>query len=209
MYKLSATVYWRYMYWVVFMCSYMHFHSLYCSLCTIITIICLVMTMLINIVLILTTIWTLVGNMSHLSWLFTIIECLQHASIWTSLRQYEVVLEDTISILSLGLSTIDWANYFWSIILQVLHESGLSVIHSILRWMMTVLLVGVVESWCSCVRSGAEITLIHLILFVHQYYAVILLMSLTVSSFEAAINSTSNWASSVWELTSCLFIWLV
>ena len=194
------------MLWVC-MCSYMHFHSLYCSLCTIITIICLIMTMLINVVLILTTIRTLVGNMSHLSWLFTIIECLQHACIWTSLWQYEVVLEDTI--LSISLSTIDWANYFWSIILQVLHESGLSIIHSILRWMMTVLLVWIVESRCCCVRSGAEITLIHLILFVHQDYTVILLMSLTVTSFEAAINSTSDWASSIRELSSCLFIWLV
>jgi hypothetical protein len=194
------------MLWVVSGSSYMHFHSLYRPLCTIITIICLVMTMLVNVVLILTTIRSLVGNMSHLSWLFTIIECLQHSCIWTSLWQYEVVLEDTI--LSICLSTVDWANYFWSIILQVLHESGLSIIHSILRWMM-LLLVGVVESWSCCIRSGAEIALIHLILFVHQDYTIILLMTLAVTSFKTSINSTSNWSSSIRELSSCLFVWLV
>ena len=69
------------------------------------------------------------------------------------------------------------------------------------------LLVWVVESWCSSVWSSAETTLIHLILFVHEYYTVILLMA--ISSFKAAIDGTSNWPSSVWELTSCLFVWLV
>jgi len=113
-YKLSAIVYFRYVFSdFVIMSSYMHFHSLYCPLCTIITIICLVIRMLINIG------WHLtIGprvHASHLSWLFTIIECFQHTSIWASLWQYKVVLE--YPILSIVLSTIDWADYLWSIIL--------------------------------------------------------------------------------------------
>jgi len=186
------------------MSSYMHFHSLYSPFRTIITIICLVVTMWINIAIDLTTTRSSgVGYVSHLSWLFTIIECFHHTSIWTTFRQNKVVIEYAI----LGsLRTILITNYFRSIILKILHESGLGVIHLILRWLL-LLLVWVVESWCSSIRSGAETTLIHLILFVHEYYTVILLMA--ISSFKASIDGTSNWSSSIWELTSGLFVWLV
>ena len=30
-----------------------------------------------------------------------------------------------------------------------------------------------------------------------------------ISSFKAAIYSTNNWSTSIWELTSCLFVWFV
>lgn len=116
-YKLSAIVYFRYLFSdFVIMSSYVHFHSLYCPLCTIITIICLIMRMGINVARHLIRIRVgRIGYVTHLSWLFTIIECFQHTSIWTSLWQYEIVLE--YAILTTNLSTIDWANYFWSIIL--------------------------------------------------------------------------------------------
>lgn len=190
----------------VFVSSYVHFHSLYCPLCTIITIICLIMGMRINVWSHLTIIrirW--VSYVSHLSWLFTIIEGFQHTGIWTTLWQYEVVVEDTR--LSVCLSIVLWANNFRSIILKILHESGLSIIHNILRWLMLLLLFWIVESWCCSIWSSAETTLIHLILFVHEYNTVILLV--IIASFEASIYSSSNWSSTIWKLTSCLFIWLV
>ena len=87
-----------------------------------------------------------------------------------------------------------------------MHEPCLSIIHNILWWLL-LLLIWIVKSWCSCVRSSAEITLIHLILFVHQYYTVILLV--TIACFETSINSSYDRTSTVWELTSCLFIRLI
>ena len=168
-YKLSALCISLFLFsdWFM-MSSYMHFHSLYCPLCTIITIICLIVRMRINVVghSTLIRVASLVGYVTHLSWLFTIIESFQHTSIWTALWQYEVVLEYAILSVS-SLSTVDWANNFWSILINVLHESGLSIIHDILRWLLLLLLVWIVESWCSSIRSRAKTTLIHLILFVH------------------------------------------
>ena len=194
--------------------SYMHFHSLNCPLCTIITIICLIMRMWIYVgwhILSMSICWRCsTGYVSHLSWLFTIIECLQHTGIWTTLRKYEIVLENAVlTTITRLVCTIDWANYFWSIILQILHESRLlSIVHDILRWLL-LSLVWVVESWCSSIWTGAETTLIHLILFVHKYYTVILLVTLWIACFKACINCTSNWTSAIRELTSSLFVWLV
>ena len=147
---------------------------------------------------------TTVCYVTHLSWLFTIIESFQHSSIGASLWKYEVVLE--YAVLAANLSTIDWANYFWSIILKILHESGLGVVHDILRRLS--LLVWVVESWCSGVGSSAEATLIHLILFIHKNYTVILLVT-RIGCLKATVYCTSNRASTIRELTSSLFIRLV
>ena len=61
--------------------------------------------------------WLLVCYISHLGWLFTIIECLKHTSIRASFWKYEIVLEDSILATTTNLSTVDGANYFWSIIL--------------------------------------------------------------------------------------------
>ena len=184
--------------------SYVHFHSLYGSLGTIITIIRLVMRVGIN-VLRHTRSCLLVCYVSHLSWLFTIIKSFEHSSIGTSFGKYEVVLENAILSLT-NLGTIDWTNDLWSIILKVLHETSLSIVHDILRRIL--LFIWVVESWCSCVWSGAKVWLVHLILFVHQNYAVILLVT-WVTTFETTINSSSNGATTVWELTSGLLIRLV
>ena len=200
-------MYFRYVRFLLW-CSYVHFHSLYCPLCTIITIICLIMWMWINVSRHMITIRLSrsIGYVSHLSWLFTIIECFQHASIWASLWEYEVVLE--YAVLSSNLSTIDWANYFGSIILKVLHKSGLGVVHDILRRLLLLLLIWIIESRCSGVWSGAETTLIHLVLFIHKDYTVILLVT-WIACFKASIHCTSNWASAIWELTSRLFVRLV
>lgn len=82
-------MYFRYLLSVWFiLSSYVHFHSLYGPLCTIIAIaiICLIMGMRINVVSLSTSIRvTLVDHITHLSWLFTIIERFQHAGIWTTL----------------------------------------------------------------------------------------------------------------------------
>jgi len=182
--------------------SYMHFHPLYCPLCTIITIICLIMTMLIKIILHLTS-RSLIGYIPHLCWLFTIIECLQHACVWTTFSLQEVVLEYTI--LSISLRTIHWANYFWAIILDILHESSLCIIHRILWWML--LFVRIVKSRSSCVWSSAETALVHLILFILQHYTVVLLM--TITCFKWSINSSGYWSTTIRELSSCLFVWLI
>ena len=184
--------------------SYVHFHSLYGSLGTIITIICLIMRVGINVL------WhtgssLLVCYISHLSWLFTIIKSFEHSSIRASFRKYEVVLENAILSLT-NLGTIDWTNDLWSIILKVLHETSLSIVHDILRRIL--LFIWVVESWCSSVWSGAKVWLVHLILFVHQNYAVILLVT-WIATFETTINCSSNWATTIWELASSLLIRLV
>ena len=50
------------------------------------------------------------------------------------------------------------------------------------------LLVRVVESRGSGVWSSAETALVHLILFIHQHYTVVLLMA--VASLKRAINGT-------------------
>ena len=141
----------------------MHFRSLYGALGTIITIICLIMRVGIS-VLRHTRTLLLVCYVSHLSWLFTIIKSFEHSSIGTSFRKYEVILEDTVLSLT-NLSTIDWSNNFWSIILEVLHETSLSIVHDILRRIL--LFVWVVESWCSSVWSSTKVRLIHLVLLVH------------------------------------------
>ena len=157
-------MYFRYLFHdCVIISSYMHFHSLYCPFCTIITIICLVLRMLINVGRHVIISLLSACYVTHLCWLFTIIECFQHTSIWTTFREYEVVLEYTI--LTSNLRAIDWTNYFWSIILKILHESCLGIVHDILRWLL--LLVWIVESWCSSIWTGTETTLIHLILFIH------------------------------------------
>ena len=89
--------------------------------------------------------------------------------------------------------------------LHVLHKSCTSIVH-ILRWLM--LFVGIVEAWCCGIRTSTETALVHLVLvFVHQHYAVILL--LIVASFKASINGSSNRATSIWELASLLFVWLI
>ena len=50
------------------------------------------------------------------------------------------------------------------------------------------LLVGVVEARGSGVGPSAETALVHLILFIHQHYTVVLLMA--VAGFKRPINGT-------------------
>jgi hypothetical protein len=71
------------------------------------------------------------------------------------------------------LVSIHSTNYFWTIILNVLHESGTSIIHVLWRML---LLIWIVESGSSCVGSSAETALVHLILFINQHYTVVLSM---------------------------------
>ena len=187
--------------------SYVHFHSLYGSLGTIIAIICLIMRMRINVLghMVRTRSSLLVSHISHLSWLFTIIKSFEHSSIGTTFRKYKVILEDAVLSLT-NLGTIDWSNDFGSIILEVLHETSLSIVHYVLRRIL--LFVWIIESWCSCVWSSAKVWLVHLVLLIHQYYTVILLVT-WVAAFKASINCTSNGSSTIRKLTSCLLVWFV
>ena len=69
------------------------------------------------------------------------------------------------------------------------------------------LLVWVVEARRSGVGPSAETALVHLILFIHQHYTVVLLM--TVPSLKRPIYGPSYRAASIREFTSCLFVWFV
>ena len=90
--------------------------------------------------------------------LFAIIEGLQHARVGTSFGQQEVVLENA----STGLLLWGSLSEFWrSVILQVLHETGLSFVHNIIV-MRSALFRWVVEPRGSCVRVGAEAAVVQI-----------------------------------------------
>ena len=91
----------------------MHFHTLNSFSCTVITIVLMICV--------------------NISWylcilagcrLLRIVECLKHASVWTSFGQYKVVLI---------YATLSLASPLVTVCLNILHESGLSIIHHILR----------------------------------------------------------------------------
>lgn len=84
------------------MASYVHFHALDRSLSSVVI---------------------LVDVASHLliaSRLFAIIKSFQHSCVGTCLRQKEIILENSIAILSRLLLVMEFS---WSIILEVLHEA--------------------------------------------------------------------------------------
>lgn len=143
-------------------------------------------------------------------WLFAIIKCLQHACIWAWLWQQEVILEDPISTWSLANYSID---LFWSIILQVLHESALGLVHHVLLvWRASAVLalfVRVIKSCCSCIWICTEISNVYVFVSAHGHETIILNRS--VALFETVTVLTSaHRPAAVWKFASLiLFIWLV
>ena len=133
--------------------------------------------------------------------LLAIIERLDHAAcVGTCLGQQEVVLEYTVVIVVL--TTADASiQHLWSVILQILHESRLSVIHQIVLVWRSSSILRIVESGGRCIWIRAKIVYVEVLVDAHETAVPV------AGVVKWSVGVTANGATAIRELASR--IWFV
>ena len=156
-------------------------------------------------------------------WLFTIIKSFKHTIISTisyvCFGQQKVILKYTLTLV-----VTNWYDsilFFWSVVLNILHESWLSFIHHVIlsiwrytSWWIIIMLpsfisIRIKETCGSCILTNSKICHIHILILVfisHYYKTVILLssISLEISIWLCYYLGPSHWTTSIWEFASLI-----